>query len=342
MVKIAVLGAGSWGTILANLLVENKHDVSLWAHNQMRVNEINTEHTNSHYLSDFVLNKKLQATTDLKESIEGAEVILFVIPTQAIRQVANQVLEVMDETKKSVIITASKGLEEGSYKRVSQVLEEVIPAQKRKEIVVLSGPSHAEDVAAKDITTLTVASNSLEQAEFIQDIFMNDYFRLYTNTDVIGVEMGAALKNVIAIGAGALAGLGYGDNTKAALITRGLAEISRLGVYLGADPLTFIGLSGVGDLIVTATSVHSRNWRCGNALGHGEKLADILKDMGMVVEGVTTCKAAYELSEKTNVDMPITHSIYQVLYENKKPTDTIAKLMKRSGKPEINYAVKTR
>lgn len=340
MVKISVLGAGSWGTILANLLIENGHDVSLWAHNEKRVDEINTNHTNSQYLPNFFLNEKLMATTDLKKSVENSDVILFVIPTQAIRDVATQLLEVMDDNRQPIIITASKGLEIKSYKRVSEILEEVIPKNQRKDIVVLSGPSHAEDVAAKDITTLTVASKDLKQAEFVQELFMNDYFRLYTNTDVVGVEMGAALKNVIAIGAGALAGLGYGDNTKAALITRGLAEISRLGVYFGANPLTFIGLSGVGDLIVTATSVHSRNWRCGNALGHGKKLADVLKDMGMVVEGVATCQAAYELSKRVNVDMPITYSIYQVLYEDKKPQETIAKLMKRSGKPEIDFVTR--
>ncbi|MFR6021103.1 MAG: NAD(P)H-dependent glycerol-3-phosphate dehydrogenase, partial [Lactobacillaceae bacterium] len=199
------------------------------------------------------------------------------------------------------------------------------------------GPSHAEDVATHDITTLTAASDDLKLAEKVQKLFMNDYFRLYTNTDVIGVEIGAALKNVIAIGAGALHGLGYGDNTKAALMTRGLAEISRVGVKLGAEPLTFIGLSGVGDLIVTSTSVHSRNWRAGNALGQGEKLPDVLKNMGMVVEGVSTTKVAHQMARELDVDMPITDAIYQVLYENAPIRTVITDLMKRSGKPEFDF-----
>ena len=202
---------------------------------------------------------------------------------------------------------------------------------------MISGPSHAEDVATHDITTLTAASEDLPLAKKVQQLFMNDYFRLYTNTDVIGVEIGAALKNVIAIGAGALHGLGYGDNTKAALMTRGLAEISRVGVKLGAEPLTFIGLSGVGDLIVTCTSVHSRNWRAGNALGQGEKLSDVLKNMGMVVEGVSTTKVAHHMARELGVDMPITDAIYQVLYENAPIRAVITDLMQRSGKPEFDF-----
>lgn len=217
------------------------------------------------------------------------------------------------------------------------MLAEVLPKELIQGIVVISGPSHAEDVATHDITTLTAASDDLKLAEKVQKLFMNDYFRLYTNTDVIGVEIGAALKNVIAIGAGALHGLGYGDNTKAALMTRGLAEISRVGVKLGAEPLTFIGLSGVGDLIVTCTSVHSRNWRAGNALGQGEKLPDVLKNMGMVVEGVSTTKVAHQMARELDVDMPITDAIYQVLYENAPIRTVITDLMKRSGKPEFDF-----
>ena len=236
-----------------------------------------------------------------------------------------------------IIVHAAKGLERGSELRISQVLAKVLPKELIQGIVVISGPSHAEDVATHDITTLTAASDDLKLAEKVQKLFMNDYFRLYTNTDVIGVEIGAALKNVIAIGAGALHGLGYGDNTKAALMTRGLAEISRVGVKLGAEPLTFIGLSGVGDLIVTCTSVHSRNWRAGNALGQGEKLPDVLKNMGMVVEGVSTTKVAHQMARELDVDMPITDAIYQVLYENAPIRTVITDLMKRSGKPEFDF-----
>lgn len=338
MTNVTVLGAGSWGTILANLLVENGNTVKLYGNNQKCIDEINGQHTNTHYLPEFKINEKLTATTDLKESVVDADIILFVIPTQVIREVATNLAAILAETNaKPVLVTASKGLEQGSYDRISEVLAEVVPAANRDGIVILSGPSHAEDVANKDITTLTAASAEIDKAEFVQKVFMNDYFRLYTNTDVIGVEMGAALKNVIAIGAGALHGLGYGDNTKAGLITRGLAEITRLGVSMGANPLTFIGLSGVGDLIVTCTSVHSRNWRCGNALGKGEKIDDILENMGMVVEGVATCKAAFELAAKQNVEMPITNAIYQVIYEGKKASDVIGELMSRSGKSEIDF-----
>ena len=337
-VKIAVLGAGSWGTILANLLVENGHQVELWGNDPKKVAEINEQHTNTHYLPDFKIDPQLHATIDLNVALDQVDVVLFVIPTQAIRAVAEQIVPVMITKKvKPVIVTASKGLEQGTHKRISEVLTEAIPETNRNGIVVLSGPSHAEDVAQKDITTLTAASSDLIQAQWIQEIFMNDYFRLYTNPDVVGVEMGAALKNVIALGAGALNGLGYGDNTKAALMTRGLAEISRLGVAMGANPLTFIGLSGVGDLIVTGTSVHSRNWRAGNALGKGQKLADVLANMGMVVEGVATCKAAYELAQQRSVDMPITRAIYNVLYEDCDIKTEIAYLMRRSGKPEIDF-----
>ncbi|AWV73371.1 NAD(P)H-dependent glycerol-3-phosphate dehydrogenase [Latilactobacillus curvatus] len=337
-VKIAVLGAGSWGTILANLLVENGHQVELWGNDPKKVAEINEQHTNTHYLPDFKIDPQLHATIDLNVALDQVDVVLFVIPTQAIRAVAEQIVPVMIAKKvKPVIVTASKGLEQGTHKRISEVLTEAILETNRNGIVVLSGPSHAEDVAQKDITTLTAASSDLIQAQWIQEIFMNDYFRLYTNPDVVGVEMGAALKNVIALGAGALNGLGYGDNTKAALMTRGLAEISRLGVAMGANPLTFIGLSGVGDLIVTGTSVHSRNWRAGNALGKGQKLADVLANMGMVVEGVATCKAAYELAQQRSVDMPITRAIYNVLYEDCDIKTEIAYLMRRSGKPEIDF-----
>ena len=201
-------------------------------------------------------------------------------------------------------------------------------------MVVLSGPSHAEEVARQDITLITAASEDLANAKKVQALFMNDYLRIYTNSDVVGVETGAAFKNVIAIGAGALHGLGYGDDAKAALMTRGLAEISRLGVSFGADPLTFIGLSGVGDLIVTCTSVHSRNWRAGDQLGQGKSLEDVIANMGMVIEGINTCKAAYELAQQKGIEMPITQAIYNVLYKQADIKSEIANLMQREGKTE--------
>lgn len=333
--KIAVLGPGSWGTALAQVLSENGHEVILWGKDADQINEINTQHTNHHYLPDFVLPKEIQATLSLAEAVQGVDAILFVVPTKAIRSVAKELVPLIE--KAPYIIHASKGLEQGSHKRISEVLAEEIPADKRREIIVLSGPSHAEEVAVHDITTITAASQVLESAKYVQDLFMNDYFRIYTNDDVVGVETGAALKNIIALGAGAIAGLGFGDNAKAAIMTRGLAEISRLGVAMGANPLTFIGLSGVGDLIVTCTSVHSRNWRAGNLLGQGKKLDEVLANMGMIVEGVSTTKAAVELARQLQVEMPITETIYRVLYENQDIKEAAKEIMLRDGKVENEF-----
>ncbi|KRM72361.1 NAD(P)H-dependent glycerol-3-phosphate dehydrogenase [Lacticaseibacillus brantae] len=343
MSKIAVLGAGSWGTVLANLLTDNGQNVYLWTHSADQAQTLTTTHMNEHYLGDFKLNPDLQITANLETAIGDASVILFVVPTNAVRSVAEQVQPFLaaQPSWRPILAHAAKGLEKGTELRVSQVIDEVIKPELTSGLVVISGPSHAEDVATHDITTLTAASTSLAAAKSIQKLFMNDYFRLYTNQDVLGVEMGAALKNVIAIGAGALHGLGYGDNTKAALLTRGLAEITRLGVKMGADPLTFIGLSGVGDLIVTGTSVHSRNWRAGNALGQGETLANVLANMGMVVEGVSTAKVVHGLAAELGVEMPISDAIYRVLYEDAPLKQVIADLMKRDGKPEFDFEIET-
>lgn len=336
--KIAVLGPGSWGTALAQVLAENGHDVSMWGHNPAQIDEINTYHTNRHYLPNIKIPESIVGYKELKAAIAGVDAILFVVPTKAIRSVAQEVTKHI--AGNPYIIHASKGLEQGTHKRISEVLTEEIPEDKRKEIVVLSGPSHAEEVAVHDITTITAASEVEEAAKYVQALFMNDYFRIYTNHDVIGVETGAALKNIIAIGAGAIAGLGFGDDAKAAIMTRGLAEISRLGVAMGADPLTFIGLSGVGDLIVTCTSVHSRNWRAGNLLGKGKNLDEVLDNMGMIVEGVATTKAAMELAESLNVDMPITATIYSVLYEGKDIQQAARDIMLRDGKMENEFSQK--
>ncbi|MFB9768354.1 NAD(P)H-dependent glycerol-3-phosphate dehydrogenase [Lactiplantibacillus modestisalitolerans] len=334
--KIAVLGAGSWGSILANLLDENGNEVRLWSYSPAQVAELNEHHTNESYVHDFHYSESLRAYSDLATAIDGAAAILFVVPTKAIRSVAQQVTAVLRQTKQQpIIIHASKGLELGTHKRLSQVLAEEIPADLRRAIVVLSGPSHAEEVAKRDITLITAASADETAAKAVQGWFMNDYFRIYTNDDVIGVELGAALKNIIALGAGALHGLGYGDDAKAALMTRGLAEISRLGVALGAKPLTFIGLSGVGDLIVTATSVHSRNWRAGNELGAGQDLKTVIDTMGMVIEGIPSTKAAYELAQQQKIEMPITEAIYDVLYNGADIKEVIPQLMRREGKPEL-------
>lgn len=333
--KVAVLGAGSWGTALSKVLAENGHNVFLWSHNPDQIKEMTETRYNQHYLPDTYLVENIYPTADLSQAIMDADAVLFVVPTKAIRSVAEQFAQLCQNHP--TIIHASKGLEQGTHKRISEILAEEIPPEKRNGIVVLSGPSHAEEVARQDITTITAASNDRNAAHYVQQLFSNHYFRVYTNDDVIGVEMGAALKNIIALGAGAIAGLGYGDNAKAAIITRGLAEISRLGVAMGADPLTFIGLSGVGDLIVTGTSVHSRNWRAGDLLGKGKDLEDILENMGMIVEGVSTTKAAYELSQQLHVDMPITASIYRVLYENEPVEEAAKNIMLREKKSEKEF-----
>lgn len=333
--KVAVLGAGSWGTALAMVLVENGHDVRIWGHHEEQMTEINDNHTNHKYLPDIQLPMALKAAYTIEECVEDADAVLFVVPTKAMREVAKQFVAVAHN--KPVIIHASKGLEQQSYKRISEVLLEEIPEENRKDVVVLSGPSHAEEVAVKDVTTITAAAKNLACAEYVQQIFSNEYFRVYTNQDVIGVELGAALKNIIALGSGALHGLGYGDNARAAIMTRGLAEISRLGVAMGADPLTFIGLSGVGDLAVTCTSVHSRNWRAGDLLGKGHSLDNVLDNMGMIVEGVSTTKAAYELSRELNIEMPITETIYKVLYEDEKVENVIKQIMLREFKSEQEF-----
>ncbi|MGX7199057.1 NAD(P)H-dependent glycerol-3-phosphate dehydrogenase [Enterococcus nangangensis] len=333
MKKIAVLGPGSWGTALSQVLAENGHDVRLWGNDPAQINEIQHYHTNRHYLPDLKIPESIVATTDLQVALADVDAILFVIPTKAIRIVARQVAAVI--SGKPVIIHASKGLEQDTHKRISVILEEELPQEKRGPIVVLSGPSHAEEVAVHDLTTITAASKDEAAAKFVQQLFMNDYFRIYTNDDVIGVELGAALKNIIALGAGAVAGLSFGDNAKAAIMTRGLAEISRLGVALGANPLTFIGLSGVGDLIVTGTSRHSRNWRAGYQLGQGVPLKEVEDKMGMIIEGVATTKAAYELSRQLKVEMPITETIYHVLYDGADVKEATRALMLRDGRAEL-------
>ncbi|MFV0558408.1 MAG: NAD(P)H-dependent glycerol-3-phosphate dehydrogenase [Enterococcus sp.] len=336
--KIAVLGPGSWGTALAQVLSENGHEVRIWGHDPAQIDEINNYHTNRHYLPKLKIPENIVAYTDLKAAIAEVDAILFVVPTKAIRMVAQQVAEVCEN--QPTIIHASKGLEQVTHKRISEVLFEEIPEAHRKAVVVLSGPSHAEEVAVHDITTITAASAEESAAKYVQTLFMNGYFRIYTNDDVIGVETGAALKNIIAIGAGAIAGLGFGDDAKAAIMTRGLAEISRLGVAMGANPLTFIGLSGVGDLIVTCTSVHSRNWRAGNLLGKGHSLQEVLDNMGMIVEGVSTTKAAMELAEQLNVEMPITETIYSVLYDGVDIHTAAKQIMLRDGKIENEFSLK--
>lgn len=334
--QIAVLGAGSWGSVLANVLTENGHHVTLWTRSAEQAAEMNTHHTNQKYVHDFEYESALTATTEMEQAIAGADMILLAIPTKGLRQVAHQLgqlLATMDI--KPVITHVTKGLEQGTYKRPSEMIAEELPADHYQGITVLSGPSHAESVALHDMTAVTIAANDEQLAKDVQGLFMNQYFRAYTNNDVVGVEVAAALKNVIAIGSGILSGLGYKDNARAALITRGLAEIRRFGVSFGANPMTFIGLAGVGDLVVTATSQNSRNYRCGFQLGQGQSVAEIEANMGMVIEGLSTVKVAHEIAEKRHVSMPITDAIYKVVYEGQAITEVVTELMGREGTTEV-------
>lgn len=334
MENVTVLGAGSWGTALAFVLAENDHNTLLWTHREDQASEINNQHTNKKYLPETKLPVTLRATSSLEEAVAHASTIVVAVPTKAIREVCSNVSALL--TKKVLFVHVSKGIEPDSLLRISALMEESIDSAWIEDIVVLSGPSHAEEVVLKHPTTVTAACKSISSAEKVQDLFMNGYLRVYTNDDVTGVEIGGALKNVIALAAGITDGLNYGDNAKAALITRGLAEITRLGVKMGGNPFTFAGLTGMGDLIVTCTSVHSRNWRAGNMLGKGMKLSEVLEQMGMVVEGVRTTKAAYQLAQKYDVPMPITSALYDVLFKDKEPKTAVDELMIRMKKSEID------
>ncbi|SFP41160.1 NAD(P)H-dependent glycerol-3-phosphate dehydrogenase [Salibacterium halotolerans] len=330
--KVAVIGAGSWGTALASVLAGNGQDVRLWTRREDHAEEINHYHTNHNYLPGFQISEAVQAFTDLGSCTRDADYILLVVPAKAVRDMMKELRPFMSE--ETVLIHASKGIEPGTSKRISEVIEEEQADAAAGSIVVLSGPSHAEEVCAEQPTTVTVSSNDTLAAEKVQGLFMNHYFRVYTNRDIIGVEIGGALKNIIALGIGMTDGLGFGDNAKAAFMTRGLAEISRLGVTLGASPLTFNGLSGLGDLIVTCFSRHSRNRRAGEKIGNGAPLNDVLEEMGMVVEGVRTTKAVYELAKVQSVEMPITEALYEVLFEEVKPEEAVRQLMARERKHE--------
>ncbi|HYK72006.1 MAG TPA: NAD(P)H-dependent glycerol-3-phosphate dehydrogenase [Pseudoneobacillus sp.] len=325
---VAVLGAGSWGTALAMVLADNEHEVRLWSHNPSQVNEINLEHKNHKYLPNIELPESIVGYSSIFETLQDVKIVVLAVPTKAIREVVAQIKNLKPKTP-LVMVHVSKGIEPDSLLRISEMIKEELPEPYLEDVVVLSGPSHAEEVSLRHPTTVSVSSDNIKAAEEIQDLFINQHFRVYTNPDVIGVEIGGALKNIIALAAGITDGLGYGDNAKAALMTRGLAEIARLGTKMGANPLTFSGLTGIGDLIVTCTSVHSRNWRAGNLLGKGQSLQQVLDNMGMVVEGVRTTKAAYQLAKKYEVKMPITDALYDVLFNGIQPKDAVDRLMAR-------------
>lgn len=334
MSKVTVFGAGSWGTALATVLAENGHDTLLWSHRENQAQEIRDQHTNEKYLPNIILPVNLTATSDMTVAVAHAEIMIMAVPTKGIRETCKKIMQTLE--RELIFVHVSKGIEPDSLKRISEIMAEELDSSVVKDIVVLSGPSHAEEVVKHHPTTVAASSSNHDSAVVIQDLFMNQYFRVYTNADVIGVELGGALKNVIALGAGVSDGIGYGDNAKAALITRGLAEISRLGIKMGSNPLTFMGLTGMGDLIVTCTSVHSRNWRAGNLLGKGLSLEEVLEQMGMVVEGVRTTKAAHQLADKYDVSMPITQGLYALLFEGESAKEVVENLMLRMKKPEMD------
>ncbi|MEE1351980.1 MAG: NAD(P)H-dependent glycerol-3-phosphate dehydrogenase [Clostridia bacterium] len=325
--KIAVIGSGSWGSAISVLLAEKDNDVYLWSWIQEETDRLNRDRENKEFLPGIPFPDNITCTHDMKECIENAEVIVTAAPSPATRTTAKQMAPFVKNGQ--IIVNISKGLE--GELRLSEVYKSEIP---QADVAVLSGPSHAEEVSRKIPTTVVIASKSKESAEFLQDVFMTEHFRVYTSSDVIGVELGGALKNVIALCAGISDGLGYGDNTKAALITRGMAEMSRLGVAMGADAATFAGLSGIGDLIVTGTSTLSRNHTAGTLLGQGLSLEETLKKVHMVVEGVNTATAAYELAKKYGVTTPIIDQAYAVLYQGVNPRDAVNNLMTRRKKSE--------
>ncbi len=328
MSYIAVIGAGSWGTTLANLLGEKGYDVSLWTYEKELADEINRTGINSVYMPGIPLSSNIEATSDLEKAIDNARYILSVVPTQFMRPVFSGIAKC---TKKDVtIVSASKGIEHGSLLTVTPILKELTDCQ----AAVLSGPSFAEEVIKKMPTAVTIAAEDSNTCMLLQDVFNTDYFRVYTNDDLLGVELGGALKNVMAIASGISDGLALGASSRAALITRGLTEIIRLGVAMGANEKTFGGLSGMGDLVLTCTGTLSRNHSVGFKLGRGEKLKDILAGMKSVAEGVATSKSAYELSRKYNVEMPIVEQIYKVINEDKDPNQAVSELMTRRLKAE--------
>ncbi|MBS7529103.1 NAD(P)H-dependent glycerol-3-phosphate dehydrogenase [Hazenella sp. IB182353] len=336
--KVAVVGAGSWGTALAQVLAENGHDVTLWARSVPVADELNQRHTNKKYLPQAKLHPAIYATTSLEEACYNKSFILFAVPSHAMRHTAREVKKVMN--KETHIVHAAKGFEQDSWKRMSEVLSEELERD-QASIAILSGPSHAEEVIQKSPTTVVVACGDQEVAKQVQYVLMNTSFRVYTHSDAIGVEVGGALKNIIALAAGLVQGLGFGDNAKAALMTRGLAEIARLGKAMGAKPITFVGLAGVGDLIVTCTSTHSRNWRAGYMLSQGKSLSVVLDEMGMVVEGVKTTRAAHALAKHYQVEMPLTEQLYQVLFMDKEPEQAAKDLMLRGKTNEMEEIMET-
>lgn len=329
MAKIGVIGAGSWGIALSVLLHSNGHEVCIWSIIEDEIRMLKETHEHKDKLPGVKISEEIEFSTDLKYTISDKDVLILAVPSPYIRNTAKKMNDFVKEGQ--IIVNVSKGIEESTLSTMSQIIEQEIPKAK---VAVLSGPSHAEEVGREIPTTIVVGAKDKNTALFIQSIFMNERFRVYTSPDVCGIELGAALKNVVALAAGIADGLEYGDNTKAALITRGIAEITRLGIVMGGKQETFSGLSGMGDLIVTCASMHSRNRRAGILIGKGYSMEEAMTEVKMVVEGVHSAKAGRKLAQKYNIDLPIIEQVNLVLFEGKDPADAVKELMVRDKKIE--------
>lgn len=329
--KVTVLGAGSWGTTLAIILNQNKYQTSCWSIDKKDIDNILKYRENKRFLPGISIPESIEFSTSLKKCMDKTKVIIVAVPSHAVRSVLEKLRIYISADM--TWVSVAKGIENETLLRVSEILEQVGGIDK-KNIAVLFGPSHAEEVSRSIPTAIVSASASIKTAQLVQKLFMTSYFRVYANPDIIGVELGGCLKNVIALAAGICDGAGFGDNTKAALITRGLVEINRLGVKLGAQPDTFAGLSGMGDLVVTCMSRHSRNRYVGEQIGKGRKLQKVLDEMVMVAEGVKTTRSAYKLALREEVEMPITEEVYKTLFKDKSPIQAMQDLMTRASKIE--------
>lgn len=329
MAKIGVIGAGSWGIALAKLLYKNGHEITVWSILEEEIKMLQLNHEHKTKLPGVILPREMVFTTNLKATVENKDLLVLAVPSPFVRSTAKSLAPLVKENQ--IIVNVAKGIEEKSLLTMSEVISEEIPSA---QVVVLSGPSHAEEVGRGIPTTIVIGAKEKRMAEFIQNIFMSDVFRVYISPDICGIELGAALKNVVALAAGIADGLGYGDNTKAALITRGIAEITRLGTAMGGRAETFSGLSGIGDLIVTCASVHSRNRKAGVLIGQGKTMKEAMEEVKMVVEGVYSAKAAMGLAEKYNVSLPIIEQVNQVLFQQKSAAEAVKDLMLRDKKDE--------
>ena len=332
MAKISVIGSGGWGIALTILLHKNGHNLTIWSFDKKEAEELKTTRENKTKLPNISLPDDIEVTDNLKEAVDNKDILVLAVPSKAIRSVSKSLKDIIKNNQ--IIVNVAKGLEEDSLKTMTDIIEEELK-EKNPQVAVLSGPSHAEEVGKGIPTTCVVSAHNKELTLYLQNIFMNPSFRVYTSPDMIGVEIGGALKNVIALAAGIADGLNYGDNTKAALITRGIKEISTLGVAMGGEQSTFYGLTGLGDLIVTCASMHSRNRRAGILLGQGKTLDEAIKEVNMVVEGVYSAKSALMAAKKYNVEIPIIEQVNAVLFENKNAAEAVNELMIRDKKLEI-------